>query len=125
MGDRQEATVKRFLAAIAGADVDGAVACFSDDARYHVSAWQEPVVGKDAIRTELERQAGIYSDFRSDLVNITSAETLVFTERLDSFAIGPKRITLHWAGVFEVDQSLKISAIRDYYDLKELEAQLS
>ncbi len=119
-------SVRAFLAALDGVpDHDRLLGLVADDARYHVSAWKEPVVGTTAIRAELERQGAIFSDFTTDIVNLVVSEPLVITERIDTLEIAGKRITLHWVGVFEFDADDKISVIRDYYDMQELESQLT
>ena len=123
MGDKQEAVVRSLLDSWPG-DREAAVELLSDQATYHVSAWSEPLVGKEAIGAELDRQAGIYSNIRYQIRNIASTDAVVFTERLDSFNIGGKDITLHWASVHEFGPDAKVIAIRDYFDMKELESQL-
>jgi len=124
--DGHEDKVRTFLTALEGIpDHDRVLSLLADDVRYHVSAWKEAVVGPTAVRAELERQASIFSDFHADIVNAVASDRLVITERVDSFKIAGKPITLHWLGVFEFDADDKISGIRDYYDMQELESQLS
>jgi len=50
---------------------------------------------------------------------------VAFIEVVDGFKVGDKDITMHWSGVWEINQRGKITARRDYYDSKEYEAQLS
>lgn len=119
-------SIRAFLGALEGEpDHDRLLGLLADDARYHVSAWKEPVVGTAAIRAELERQGTIFSGFSTEIVNVVASDGLVLTERIDSFEIAGKPIRLHWVGVFEFDADGKISVIRDYYDMKELESQLA
>jgi limonene-1,2-epoxide hydrolase len=125
MGTREEGFVRSLLDSLAAADRDAAAEHFSENAVYHVNAWHEPVNGRDAVRAELERQAGIYTDFRYQIVNIASTASLVFTERVDSMTIAGKDVTLHWASAHEVNAAGEVVACRDYYDMKELEVQLS
>lgn len=124
MGSEQEAVVRSLLDAIVTGDRDAAVACFAADAEYHVSSWHEPVVGHEAIRAELERQASIFTDFRYDILNVASTDSVVFTERLDSMTVADKPVTLHWASVHVIGPRSLIRHARDYYDMKELEARL-
>jgi hypothetical protein len=42
------------------------------DARYHVFAWEEPFVGREAIREELLRQAPHYGDGEYEFQNVAS-----------------------------------------------------
>jgi limonene-1,2-epoxide hydrolase len=92
------------------------------DIRYHVNAWDRPFVGQDAVREELLRQAPGYHDFRSEILAMASVDQTVLVERRDSMVLGGKPVTIHVAGVFEVDAEGKISAWRDYYDRKELDS---
>jgi limonene-1,2-epoxide hydrolase len=47
----------------------------------------------------------------------------VVTERVDHFLAGNKRISVPCMGIFELRDG-KIAAWRDYWDLKQFEAQL-
>jgi limonene-1,2-epoxide hydrolase len=125
MGTKQEQVVHSYLAALAAGDRDGAAAHYSDNATYSVNAWHHPIVGRDAIRADLERQAGHWSDFRYNIINIASSDDVVFMERIDTVFMFGKDITFHWVGVHEIDGNGKIRATRDYFDMKELEAQLT
>lgn len=124
MGTPQESVVLSFLDFIVDGDCASAAALFAPAAIYHVNAWNDPIVGRDAIRIELDRQAGIYSTFRYEIRNVASADGVVFTERLDRMKIGGMEVTLHWASVHQISREGSISAARDYYDPKELEVQL-
>jgi len=89
------------------------------DARYHVRAWQEPFVGRDAIRAELLRQAPLFSDGCYETVNLASVGQTVFSERVDSVMIAGKRATFHLVDVFEADADGKIASRRTYSDPRE------
>jgi uncharacterized protein YjbJ (UPF0337 family) len=61
MGVEQEATVRAFLTELEGdqldaAQIDRVLDRMSQDARYQVYAWEDPLVGQGAIRAELVRQ---------------------------------------------------------------------
>jgi limonene-1,2-epoxide hydrolase len=90
------------------------------DARYHVFAWEEPFVGRDAIRDELLRQAAFYRDGRFEIVNVASVGQTVFMERIDRVTMNDKRAGFHVVGVFEVDDDGKIASWRDYVDSREI-----
>jgi limonene-1,2-epoxide hydrolase len=51
-----------------------------------------------------------------------SGDGVVFTERVDDFVRGPKRISVRVMGVFEFRDGL-IAEWRDYFDLAELQRQ--
>jgi limonene-1,2-epoxide hydrolase len=124
MSEKSEAVVRSFVAALAGGDNDAILSFLTPDASYAVNAWHAPVVGHAAIRAELERQATLYTGLQLEILHIASSDTTVFTERIDSMVIAGKPITTHFASAFDVDTDLAITAIRDYYDLKEIEAQM-
>ncbi len=124
MGEQQEAVVRSLLDALVAGDRDAAVEHFSAEATYNVLAWSDPLGGKDAIRADLDRQAGVYSDFRYTILNIASTQSVVFTERLDKMNVGGREVIIHCASVHEIGPEGKITAGRDYYDLKEIETQL-
>ena len=129
MGVEQEATVRAFFAELEGEQwdpdlVERAVSRMASDARYQIHAWHDPVVGHDAIRAELLRQALIYRDSRCEIVTIASAGHTVFTERLDTGIVNDKPLTVHIVGVLEVDAEGKIAAWRDYMDSREAAIQV-
>ena len=125
----QEAAVRAFLAEMDGAQWDAAqvervVMRMAPDARFRVVAWNDPIVGRDAIRAELLRQGSLIRDLHIEILTIGSVGPVVFTERTDSMVWRGTRITSHIAGVFEVDAEGKIAAWRDYLDTRELSVQL-
>ena len=88
MGAEQEATVRALFAELEGEEQDAAqvervVSRLAPDARYQIFAWEEPFVGRDAIRAELLRQASVLRDVRLELVTIGSVGQTVFMERID------------------------------------------
>jgi limonene-1,2-epoxide hydrolase len=131
MGQSEERAVREFLGELEvdrwdDALIERILDRMAPDARYHVYAWERPLTGRGEIRAELVRQAPLFSNFRTEIKAMASADNLVFVERVDSQTVGKKQklVTLHVAGVFEVDAAGKIVAWRDYLDGKELEAQL-
>jgi limonene-1,2-epoxide hydrolase len=107
-------------------DLEGAIAHFADDATYHVAAWHEPLVGRDAVRDGLERELrALSSDYRYTILNMASTDAVVFMEVVDGFKRNGKDVTMHSTCVFEINQAGKITARRDYYDTKEFEARLA
>src|SRR5579864_3587780 len=125
MTEREEQIVRDFLDVFEEGDIAGSARCFARDASYRMNAWNEPIVGVDAIRAEFLRQEGLWSDFRFDLLNIASTGSVVFTERVDRGQWRGKDMAVHVAGVFEIDEDGKITAWRDYYDPQEVESQHS
>jgi limonene-1,2-epoxide hydrolase len=90
-----------------------------------VNAWNDPLVGVAAIAKDMERQHGLWSDLRIKLVNLAFTGNVVFTERVDTVHMMGRDIDIHMAGIFEVTEDGKISSWRDYFDMKEIEAQLT
>jgi len=128
MGLREETVVREFWTDAQGAwddaVIDRLVDHLAQDVRYHVYAWEHAVVGKDAVRDELARQAPMWREFRSEIVAMASDDRTVFMERHDSLLLGRKPLTQHAVAVFEVDDEGKIAAWRDYYDSMEFARKL-
>jgi limonene-1,2-epoxide hydrolase len=129
MSDSQQNAVRAFVNEIEGAGWDDAqieriLGHMAPEARYHVYAWERPIVGRDAIRGELRRQAPHFYDLRCEIVNIASADSTVFIERVDSMTTKNGPMTIHVAAVLEVNSGGKIDAWREYYDSKEITTQV-
>jgi limonene-1,2-epoxide hydrolase len=88
---------------------------FADDAVFQMMA-RDPVHGRAAIAEELANQAGWAADFNLAVLNIASSDDVVLVERLDTFTMDGKTIRVPVVGVFEVDDSGKFTAWRDYFD---------
>ncbi len=110
-----ETLVRDFCAAFARRDIDELLGFFTDDAVYHNMPMQ-PVQGKAAIRPVLEMFLKPAQSVEFAILNISAAQNVVLTERLDTFMIGDRRVALPIAGVFELRDG-KIAAWRDYFDL--------
>jgi len=128
VGIEQEKAVRTFFEAMVTAEnacwnstqVDRLLGYMSPDASYHVWAWHEPFVGRDAIREELLREAPLFSDATFEFLNFASVGSTVFVERRDWVTMNSKRADFHVVGVFEVDNSGKIASWRDYFDTAEI-----
>ena len=55
-------------------------------------------------------------EIEAEIVHLAAHGNRVFTERVDRFRFGEKRVELPCAGVFEIRDG-KIAAWRDYFDL--------
>jgi limonene-1,2-epoxide hydrolase len=127
--DEHEIAVRAFVAELQGhrydsALIDRVLNHLTPAARYQVFAWEEPLVGHDAIRAELFRMAPRFRDLRIEIVTIGSVGQTVFVERLDSMTINDQPVTFHVAAVYEVDADGKIAAWRDYLDSREVAAKV-
>jgi limonene-1,2-epoxide hydrolase len=90
---------------------------FTDDAVYHNIPIQ-PLNGKAAIRKGLEGFTGMLESVEIKIVNSAAAGNLVINERIDTMVTRDgKKSDLPVVGVFEL-RGGKISAWRDYFDMK-------
>ena len=115
MSADNEKLVTDFCRAWSRLNVEEVLGYLTDDCFYH-NIPMEPCVGKEAIRKFV---APFLKDAQSanfEIKNTTSAGNMVMNERVDRFVMGPKKIELPVAGVFEVRNG-KIAAWRDYFDL--------
>jgi limonene-1,2-epoxide hydrolase len=122
MSAENEKLVTDFCVSWSRKNVDEILSYLTDDCFYH-NIPMEPCVGKVAIR-------GFVGPFLKDaesavfeIKHTTSAGNVVMNERVDRFVMGPKKIELPVAGVFEVKNG-KISAWRDYFDLTSFTKQM-
>jgi limonene-1,2-epoxide hydrolase len=126
MGQREEETVTAFLDAQAEGDIDRALNYMANDADYRIPAWKESLRDTDAIRSTLERDQATLSDMRIEVLNVASTNRLVFSERIDyqhMKNIG-RDTEVHIVGVYELGPDGKIVSEREYFDMKEVEAQI-
>lgn len=114
-----EITVRQFCAAWDKLDLEGILALMSEDAIYH-NMPLEPLVGKQQIADFVGGFFSISGSCCFEILNLTANDERVVTERLDSFGFldGSALKELPVLGVFEFDADGKISAWREYWDLK-------
>jgi limonene-1,2-epoxide hydrolase len=126
MGQREEETVSAFLDAQAEGDIDRTLDYLAKDADYRIPAWKESLRETDAIRAELKRQQATLSDMRTEVLNVASTERVVFSERIDTQYMKHvgREVQVHIVGVYELGPDGKIVSQREYFDMKELEAQI-
>ena len=129
MGEKKQDTVRAFVKEMEGdgwddAQIERILGHMAPEARYQVYAWERPIVGQDAIRRELRRQGPHFHDLRCEIVNIASADSTTFIERVDSMMTKNGPLISHVAAVLEVDDGGRISAWREYYDSKEITTQV-
>lgn len=111
-----EAVVKEFCAVWGRRDIDEILSWFTEDAVYH-NIPMPAAQGLDAIRNLLGMIVVPSESIEFDILRIASAGDVVFTERIDRFLMGERKIELPVAGVFEVRHG-KIAAWRDYFDMQ-------
>jgi len=122
MSAENEKLVTAFCQSWSRKNVDDVLSYLTDDCFYH-NIPMEPCVGKAAIRKFIEPFLKDAESAVFDIKHSTSAGNVVMNERVDTFVMGPKTISLPVAGVFEVNDG-KISAWRDYFDLETFTKQM-
>ena len=122
MSAENEKLVTDFCEVWSKLNVDEILGYLSEDCFYH-NIPMKPLVGHAAIR-------GFVEPFLKDAVSAvfeikhtTSTGNVVMNERVDTFVVGPKTISLPVAGIFEITAG-KISAWRDYFDLDTFSKQM-
>jgi len=115
MSVENERLVTDFCLSWSRKNTDEILSYLTDDCFYH-NIPMEPCVGKAAIRKFVEPFLKDAQSANFEIKHTTSAGNVVMNERVDRFVMGPKKLEIPVAGVFEVRNG-KISAWRDYFDL--------
>ena len=100
---------------------------FDENAQYqvHVPA-TEPLVGRDKVVAELARQFNDYEDCDCEIIACAGSGPYVFTERRDHVTMkkNGQRIFSSVCAVFEFNEQQKITAWREYWDIRDIQYQL-
>ena len=97
-------------------EIDEILDYFTKDAVYH-NIPMPAVEGHEGIRNVLNMFVPPADSIQFDILRIASNGDIVFTERIDRFEMGERKIALPVAGVFEISDG-KIAAWRDYFDMQ-------
>ncbi len=122
MSAENEKLVTDFCEAWSKLNVDELLGYLTEDCFYH-NIPMEPLVGHAAIRGFAEPFLKNAQSAVFEIKHTTSAGNVVMNERVDTFVMGPKTISLPVAGIFEITAG-KISAWRDYFDLESFTKQM-
>jgi limonene-1,2-epoxide hydrolase len=122
MSAENEKLVTDFCVSWSRKNVDEVLSYLTDDCFYH-NIPMEPCVGKAAVRKFIEPFLKEADSAVFEIKHTTSAGNVVMNERVDRFVMGPKKIELPVAGVFEIRNG-KIAAWRDYFDLTSFTKQM-
>ncbi len=115
--------VEDFVAAWNRQDKEAILGAFSADAVYH-NIPMEPVIGITAIEETVIRLLDGMSDVEWIITAIAeTADGQVLTERLDSFVMNGKPVSVPVMGIFEFSDGL-ILRWADYFDLGTYLSQL-
>ncbi len=115
MSDANVKLVTDFCRAWSRRNVDELMEYFAEDAVYHNIPVQ-PLTGKPAIANMLRAILQPATAIDWEVLNAAAGGDVVFTERVDRFEMGGKKVELPVAGVFELENG-KIRAWRDYFDM--------
>lgn len=129
MGAVQEGFIRDFLDAWGDgeSDPDSAriLAAFADDAEWQLWVPGGPTLkGREAIGKDIERQLRFCNKMKCGLVSITSSDTQVITERHDTFVAGDVKVDHYLMAVYDLDETGKIKAWREYFDVGDVDRQL-
>jgi limonene-1,2-epoxide hydrolase len=122
MATEHERIVSDFCKTWSTLNIDKVMEFFTDDAVYH-NIPLKPARGKAEIRRTIDGFMPGTTAVEFKILNSASAGAVVFNERVDSFVVNGKHISLPVAGVFELSGG-KIKAWRDYFDLPSYVNQL-
>jgi limonene-1,2-epoxide hydrolase len=64
-----------------------------------VNAWNEPLVGLNAIAKDFNRQHALWTDPRINVLNVASTANVVFIERIDTVHMMGRDVDVHMVGV--------------------------
>jgi limonene-1,2-epoxide hydrolase len=120
--DQSIALIREFIQACVRANPEEFASYFTEDAVWWNAPWPE-VRGREAIRETLRKGAQRMKAMPWEIRHIIAEGDVVMTERVDHFEVNGKRVSVPCMGIFELRDG-KIDAWRDYWDLKQFEAQL-
>lgn len=116
------ALIRQFIEACVRAEPDEFAAYFTEDAIWWNAPWSA-VKGRAAIREALRRGAERMTALPWEIRHIVAEGSVVMTERVDNFVVGQRHVSVPCMGIFELKDG-KIAAWRDYWDVKQFEAQV-
>jgi limonene-1,2-epoxide hydrolase len=121
--ENAERVVRDLCDAFAKHDAEALRQFFNDDVVYH-NIPMDPAVGIDDTIAFIAGFFGMCDSMTIDTLHLAVRDSVVLTERVDTFRVGPKVAALPVMGTFEIRDG-KISAWRDYFDLAQITAMLS
>jgi limonene-1,2-epoxide hydrolase len=130
MGAAQEEIIERFLEAwgdgqLERPNTEAIGAALNEDVSWQLWMPGGPTLrGKAAVLADIERQLAFATHMNCSVITMTSDDTTVITERLDTFRSGARVIEHSLCAVFELDDDGKITAWREYFDVADLNRQL-
>lgn len=127
MGKKQEDFIIEFCECFGDgsfesrADVDKILSMMAQDVEWQLWVPGGPIIkGKPAIKEELERQKTFLRQNKCNIINITSSDTVVMTERKDDAILYGRDAPHHMVAVFVLDENGLIKEWREYLDMVDL-----
>jgi limonene-1,2-epoxide hydrolase len=129
MGAAQEAFIRDFLDSWGDGESDPdsnkILEAFADDAEWQLWVPGGPTLkGREAIGKDIVRQLKFCNRMKCGLLSITSSDTQVMTERHDTFFAGDVKVDHYLMAVYDLDESGRIKAWREYFDVADVDRQL-
>jgi limonene-1,2-epoxide hydrolase len=115
MASENERIVNEFCKTWSTLNIDKVMEYFTDDAVYH-NIPLKPARGRSEIRKTIDGFMPGTTAAEFKILNSAAAGSIVFNERVDSFVVNGKHVSVPVVGVFELSDG-KIKAWRDYFDL--------
>jgi limonene-1,2-epoxide hydrolase len=124
---QQEEIIRKFCAlwgdgsAEMRPQVEEILGMMTEDAQWQLWVPGGPVIiGKDALRVEIERQMSFSSHNKLNILNIVSSDRVVMTERSDYALVRGVPMPHSMVAVYELNDEGLISAWREYLDTADL-----
>ena len=121
--DDPEQIVRDFCDAFEAHDANALRPFLADDVIYH-NIPMDPAVGIEATIAFVDGFFGMCDSMVIETTHLAVRDSVVLTERIDTFTVGQIVAPLLVMGTFEVRDG-KISAWRDYFDLGQITTMLS
>ena len=112
------------LAAWQAGDMEKALTYIDDDIVWYPNRSMEPIRGKAAMRAFLEKFDRGMTEVFYEQTHMVEAGDLLFVEGTENYTKKGRKVRLPYAGVV-VWRNGRAVEWRDYFDMKQLEAQLA
>lgn len=102
-------------------DVEKILSMMAEDAEWQLWVPGGPVIkGREDLRAEFERQKTFMRNNKCNIINITSSDTVVMTERKDDAIIYGRNAPHHMVAVYVLNEEGLIQEWREYLDMVDL-----
>jgi limonene-1,2-epoxide hydrolase len=116
---------KASLAAWVRGDLQGMAAPYADDIEWYPNRAMRPVHGKAHMLAFMEKFGKGMSDVSYTQQHMVESGNVLFVEGTENYTKNGRKVSVPYAGVVEFNAAGKITAWRDYFDLRSMEAQLA